>query len=128
MKKTKEGKVIATLTEVKNKTGDIFSLADTYGEVLLTSYNKPKYKIVRIDVSDRIDTHEGQETQAKKAPLNRTQKQSTTKAPKSEVRVVTESSEKIEVKQNATIDFTVWDRNSIRERAFTANSIRNLVA
>lgn len=33
----------ATLTDVKNKTGDVFALADKYGSVIITSYNKPKY-------------------------------------------------------------------------------------
>ncbi len=54
MKKTKDGKVIASLTEVKNKTGDIFALADEYGEVLLTSYNKPRYKLVKLNVSSLL--------------------------------------------------------------------------
>ncbi len=54
MKKTKDGKVLASLTEVKNKTGDIFSLVDEFGEVILTSYNKQKYVITKIDVSERI--------------------------------------------------------------------------
>ena len=55
MKKTKDGKVIASLTEVKNKTGDIFALADEYGEVFLTSYNKPRYKIVKLNVSSLLE-------------------------------------------------------------------------
>lgn len=60
MRKRKDGKVIASLTEVKNKTGDIFALVDQYGEVTLTSYNKEKYKIVKIDLSDMLD-HEEQD-------------------------------------------------------------------
>lgn len=35
----------ATLTDVKNKTGDVFALADKHGAVTITSYNKPKYVI-----------------------------------------------------------------------------------
>lgn len=42
------GKAYATLTEVKNKIGDVFTLADEYGEIVITSYNKPKYKIIRL--------------------------------------------------------------------------------
>lgn len=40
-----DGKVYATLTEVKNLIGDVFSAVDKYGEVTITSYNKPKYTI-----------------------------------------------------------------------------------
>ncbi len=48
MHKSKNGTVTASLTEVKNKTGDIFHLVDEFGEVTLTSYNKPRYKIIKI--------------------------------------------------------------------------------
>ena len=49
MHKSKDGTVTASLTEVKNKTGDIFHLVDEFGEVVLTSYNKPRYKITKIE-------------------------------------------------------------------------------
>lgn len=55
MHKDKNGNIIASLTEVKNKTGDIFSLADEFGEVILTSYNKPRYKLSKIDISEILD-------------------------------------------------------------------------
>lgn len=55
MYKSKNGKVIASLTEVKNKTGDIFALVDEFGEVILTSYNKPRYRIVKIGVADILE-------------------------------------------------------------------------
>jgi hypothetical protein len=58
MHRRKDGKVIASLTEVKNKTGDIFSLVDEFGEVLLTSYNKPRYRITKIGVADILDLEE----------------------------------------------------------------------
>lgn len=51
MHKDKNGNVTASLTDVKNKTGDIFALVDQFGEVLITSYNKPRYRISKIDVS-----------------------------------------------------------------------------
>jgi len=54
MHKRKDGKIIASLTEVKNKTGDIFALVDEFGEVLLTSYNKDKYRIVKIGVGELL--------------------------------------------------------------------------
>lgn len=65
MHKDKEGKIIATLTEVKNKTGDIFSLVDEFGEVMLTSYNKPKYRITKIDISEILDLREKERQQRK---------------------------------------------------------------
>ena len=43
-----DDKAYATLTDVKNKTGDVFAMADEYGEVTITSYNKSKYLIKRI--------------------------------------------------------------------------------
>lgn len=41
----KNGKVYATLTEVKNLIGDVFAAVDEHGEVAITSYNKTKYII-----------------------------------------------------------------------------------
>lgn len=58
MHKTKDGKVIASLTEVKNKTGDIFALVDEYGEVTLTSYNKPRYRINKIEFGSILEVKE----------------------------------------------------------------------
>lgn len=55
MKKRKDGKIVASLTEVKNKTGDIFALVDEFGEVLLTSYNKPKYRIIKVDITEVLN-------------------------------------------------------------------------
>lgn len=54
MHKDKNGKIFASLTEVKNKTGDIFALVDEHGEITLTSYNKPRYKISKLSVEDRL--------------------------------------------------------------------------
>jgi len=55
MKKTKDGIIIASLTEVKNRTGDIFSLVDEYGEITLTSHSRPKYKIIKISLNEYIN-------------------------------------------------------------------------
>lgn len=44
----KNNQAFAALTDVKNRTGDVFALADQYGEVQITSYNRLKYKIVRV--------------------------------------------------------------------------------
>lgn len=67
MRKRKDGKIVASLTEVKNKTGDIFSLVDEFGEVLLTSYNKPKYKIVKVSISESINLDDHEEDTAEVA-------------------------------------------------------------
>ncbi len=37
------GKATATLTDVKNKTGNVFALAKKHGSVIITSYNKPRF-------------------------------------------------------------------------------------
>ena len=58
MYKSKDGKVYASLTEVKNKTGDIFALVDEFGEVSISSYNKVRYKIVKVDINSVIDLSE----------------------------------------------------------------------
>lgn len=55
MHKTKDGKVMASLTEVKNQTGNIFTAADKYGEVYITSYNKIRYRIVREESEDELN-------------------------------------------------------------------------
>lgn len=68
MQKKKDGTIIASLTEVKNKTGDIFSLVDEFGEVVLTSYNKPKYKIVKMSVGSMLDVEPEESKQEKTEP------------------------------------------------------------
>ncbi|MCS7316963.1 MAG: hypothetical protein NZZ41_01390 [Candidatus Dojkabacteria bacterium] len=55
MYKSKDGKIYATLTEIKSKTGDIFTLVDDYGEVILTSYGKTRYKIIKIPIENVED-------------------------------------------------------------------------
>jgi len=58
MYKNKDGKVIASLTEVKNKTGDIFAIVDEFGEIALTSYNKVRYKIIKVDIENSVEINE----------------------------------------------------------------------
>lgn len=65
MHKNKEGKVVASLTEVKNRTGDIFALVDEFGEVFLTSYNKIRYRISKTDIANVIELAEEKKSQAK---------------------------------------------------------------
>lgn len=47
-------KPTATLTDVKNKTGDVFALAEKNGSVMITSYNKPKYVICKYSVFEEL--------------------------------------------------------------------------
>lgn len=49
-------KPTATLTDVKNKTGDVFALAEKNGAVVITSYNKPKYVISKYSVFEELES------------------------------------------------------------------------
>ncbi|BCX13700.1 MAG: hypothetical protein KatS3mg085_232 [Candidatus Dojkabacteria bacterium] len=72
MKKNKKGQIVASLTEVKNKTGDIFAIVDQYGEIILTSYNKPRYIIQKIDLEKNLELEE--ESQKKSKSQNKPKK------------------------------------------------------
>lgn len=85
MHKTKEGKVTASLTEVKNKTGDIFALVDQYGEVTLTSYNKPRYKIMKIDLDEIIEIESFEQFQQPKKSVFSKVKEAVIKPSQTEV-------------------------------------------
>jgi hypothetical protein len=131
MHKSKDGKIIASLTEVKNKTGDIFSLVDEFGEVTLTSYNKPKYKISKIDVFSSLevrgDNDKKEEKEPAKAPVE-------TKAPEKKEAEVSPKVEKAESTSSLiSIDvlkklkgFITWDRHSRLEKAFISNVVKPL--
>lgn len=119
MKKKKDGTVMASLTEVKNKTGDIFALADEYGEVLLTSYNKPRYKIVKLDLSDMFDeTAEEPKATVKPKATPKTQAVAVNQT------IVTEV-------KHAMIDklitLAAWDRNNSKETSFAARATKSLL-
>lgn len=128
MKKKKDGTVIASLTEVKNKTGDIFALADEYGEVLLTSYNKPRYKIVKLDISTMLD--EIAEEPAKVVQSTVKQNTSTVSQPK-QVTVVPVAQTIVTKVQPAMIDklitLAAWDRNNSKETSFAARATKGLL-
>lgn len=66
MYKSKEGKVFATLTEVKNKTGDIFAIVDEFGEITLTSYGKSRYRIVKVALEEVMNINEDTSSPRKK--------------------------------------------------------------
>lgn len=123
MEKTKDGQVIASSTELKNKTGDILALVDEFGEVVLTAYNKPRYKIVKIDVSNFIDLNEARPA---KPPRKKSSAKVFSQEIKKEQIVVPVAKTTTLLKE--TIEFTPWDRDGAKERAFTASSTKVMIS
>ncbi|GAB4283762.1 MAG: hypothetical protein Kow0081_0480 [Candidatus Dojkabacteria bacterium] len=123
MHKRKDGKVVASLTEVKNKTGDIFSLVDEFGEVWLTSYNKFKYKIVKIDISSTIqlDEVDSKPEEKKKSVLQRV-RESLIKPESTEI-IVEEEEDRMLPQSilDELKNLKIWDRNSKDEIKFTVS-------
>lgn len=111
MHKDKSGKVFASLTEVKNKTGDIFALVDEFGEVYITSYNKTRYKISKMDISNFLS-------------LERNSR---------EREVVSEPEEVEEIKAEEKslfprkVDLDIFNRDNKREKDFVRNATKPLV-
>lgn len=122
MKKTKDGKVIASLTEVKNKTGDIFALADEYGEVILTSYNKPRYKLIKLNVSALLE----EEAPTPKAKRNEEVKETAVKAEKKND-LHTEKPQEEEKMIDNSFTINAWDRNSGNEQEFINKATKPLI-
>ncbi|MCA9386498.1 hypothetical protein KC669_00520 [Candidatus Dojkabacteria bacterium] len=134
MHKRKDGKIIASLTEVKNKTGDIFALVDEFGEVTLTSYNKPKYRITKVDIMETLKIDEKDDEKPEEEKKSVIKKVAETFKPAKEEKVEEpevvspepmeqpESTE--ETKTESDIDLKVWDRNSKDEKDFTKNLLR----
>ncbi len=121
MHKRKDGKVVASLTEVKNKTGDIFTLVDEFGEVILTSYNKPKYRIVKVNIAETLNLEESE--QPKKREVKRvTAKPSVIHKVKRTVTTITTKPKTSfginEATQIKLADSTLWDRNNPAEVAY----------
>lgn len=69
----KKGKIYATLTEVKNQIGDVFAAVDEHGAVTITSYNKEKYIISKVQPPQMPeiieDIAESKSTVSKQKPL-----------------------------------------------------------
>jgi hypothetical protein len=134
MHKRKDGKVVASLTEVKNKTGDIFSLVDEFGEVVLTSYNKPRYRITKITVSDILDIQEKPEAPEVKEEKPR----SVIHRVRETVTNLTKPVKKEEVPEEEwtgllpkevmakLTSFKPWDSNSKEEQKFLKNALNPL--
>lgn len=132
MHKNKEGKVTASLTEVKNRTGDIFALVDEFGEVYLTSYNKVRYKITKTDIANFIELSEGTSKAEKKesakvekkaAPV--VKKAATLPKPEAKVEAPAPKEENVLSKISKIIP---WDRNNSKETSFANNSRNPLVS
>jgi len=153
MYKNKDGKVIASLTEVKNKTGDIFAIVDEFGEIALTSYNKVRYKIIKVDIENSVEIGvDGPEVKIATTEKKRltTPKLEERNEPVAEVAPEDPIEEAIEelkpepikkpeviapeaviVKENKlfekVIDIQDWDRDGKQERQFSLNAIRPLI-
>ena len=153
MKKTKDGKIVASLTEVKNRTGDIFSLVDEYGEITLTSHSRPKYKIIKISLNEYINLEyetedmiftEGnndrvsklQEVQNKNNTETGDQYREIGQKSNSHMNsplLKTQLVEKDDLNENHSIspkiriDVSIWNRNSPSERKFSQLAIRPLI-
>ena len=120
MQKKKDGTVIASLTEVKNKTGDIFALADEFGEVILTSYNKPRYKIIKLDISNVLDLTE----KISEKPAQRQEK------PRQKVELPVEqvhTTPEVPTLINRFIDVTPWNRNNDKEVSLVSKATKGLL-
>src|SRR6185369_11475990 len=128
MHKNKDGKVTASLTEVKNRTGDIFALVDEFGEVYLTSYNKVRYKISKTDISNFIELEEGSSKAEKKETARVEKKAAPVVKKAATLPKAVAPVEKVEVKEENVLSkiskIIPWDRNSSKETNF-ANSSRN---
>lgn len=154
MYKNKDGKVIASLTEVKNKTGDIFAIVDEFGEIALTSYNKVRYKIVKVDIENSVEiNNDGPEvkvatTEKKRLTTPKLEEREEAEAieetteetvdeiveqevPQEELQPVAEKvpEEPAEVKLfPKTIEIQEWNRDGKEERQFSLNAIRPLIS
>jgi hypothetical protein len=128
-------KAFATLTDVKNLIGDVFSLADKHGEVTITSYNKPKYVIKRLNKAERetIQTAEATEEQPQQVAVPAAQapqpQPAETPAPAHPLQQPTAASSTLPTliaKLHAIfkdLDYPdLWDRISPREQTWVQNA------
>lgn len=116
MHKRKDGKIIASLTEVKNKTGDIFALVDEFGEITLTSYNKPKYRITKVDIREMLQLSE-ESSEKQPEPEKKTILQKVTAAVSPKRQELSESTLVSAELISSLSDMKQWDRNTKAEIA-----------
>jgi hypothetical protein len=130
MRKRKDGKIEASLTEVKNKTGDIFTLVDEFGEVILTSYNKAKYRILKIDINEILQLDDEKKTKKDKKSVMDKVKSSVGIFGKSNIKEdevieekqVTLPSKRLDITMNDFVEqlknIKIWDKNSGSEKSY----------
>src|SRR5260221_7642067 len=142
MYKDKDGKVIASLTEVKNRTGDIFAVVEEFGEISLTSYTKIRYRITKVDIDDVFAEGKKAPVEKKKFEVKKTEETQHVVATKEEIEVPVkhvEVEEKKEVEEDKPttpvnpmpvnpIAIVVWDRNSRDEMRFIDEAIKPLIS
>lgn len=131
MHKNKDGKVTASLTEVKNRTGDIFALVDEFGEVYLTSYNKVRYKILKTDISNFIELEEGSSKAEKRETAKNEKKAVVAKRPSTPTKVEEEPMKEVTKEDNVLSKISKiipWDRNNSKETGFADSSRNPLVS
>ncbi len=132
----KDGKVYASLTEVKNKTGDIFAIVDQYGEIFLTSYNKIRYRISKEDIHDVVNIEE--KKSVKPSKVKKALKEKTEPVEKAtsvfdepvKKAAVVEVPAQVETKEGLSskaISIVPWDRNNMFEKNFTEQSMKPLI-
>lgn len=126
MYKTKEGKVCASLTEVKNRTGDIFDMVDEFGEVILTSYNKERYKITKIDLGSTLEIKS-----ESKNKVEEKIKQYESTVQVEDIKVEAKPTPAEEPKKDEddgmiSDDFKLWDRENALEKEFVENAKKAL--
>lgn len=128
MKKAKNGEVIASLTEVKNKTGDIFALADEYGEVILTSYNKPRYKLIKLNVSSLLEQEPVKKVKEARVVNTVAKKEEVVK--KEVVHQVKESSDVNELGDiiDDEVNLDTWNRSSEKEMGYIDRIVKPLIS
>lgn len=154
MYKNKDGKVIASLTEVKNKTGDIFAIVDEFGEISLTSYNKVRYKIIKVDIENTVSINQdGPDVQFATTEKKRSSLPEIDEEPEKAkditpvevleveeptmeeetVPTLTETKE-VEIAEEPNrligqlIDVEPWNRDGKSERQFSLNAVRPLIS
>lgn len=126
MHKDKKGRVLASLTEVKNKTGDIFALVDEFGEVYITSYNKTRYRISKMDITSILEEKEAKPKQKKVAQKKEVAEvKATEETPEVVVEKVEEKNDSEEKMES--IEISAYDRNNKMEQEFVDNSTKALL-
>lgn len=121
MHKDKQGNVLASLTEVKNKTGDIFALVDEFGEVFITSYNKTRYRISKMDISGMLSE------KAEKQPKTKTKEVKVENKEKVVEKEVQKEEPVKSVPAETHIELDEYDRNNNNETDFVKNALKPLV-